>query len=145
MRRICGGKVYVVPPLCPALTGLSAARTAGGASSADRPLSAWRKYGRMWRDKVYLPKFRFIYKTLWKRRIFKVYRLSNIPALCIFSCFCPYEPKQEKLRINIPIAPFVLRNVIPAIYQRSIFKTSGLLNCSAPLFYPKINIPVYML
>ena len=29
-------------------------------------------------------------------RIFKAFRLSNVQTLCIFPCFCPYQPKQGK-------------------------------------------------
>ena len=41
-------------------------------------------------------KFRFIYSILYKPCIFKAYRLLNVQTLCIFPCFCPYEPKQGK-------------------------------------------------
>ena len=35
-------------------------------------------------------------KILCIARIFKAFRLSNVQTLCIFPCFCPYEPKQGK-------------------------------------------------
>ena len=38
----------------------------------------------------------FIYSILYKPCIFKAYRLLNVQTLCIFPCFCPYEPKQGK-------------------------------------------------
>jgi len=41
-------------------------------------------------------KFQFIYSILYKPCIFKAYRLLNVQTLCIFPCFCPYEPKQGK-------------------------------------------------
>ena len=41
-------------------------------------------------------KFGFIYSILYKPCIFKAYRLLNVQTLCIFPCFCPYEPKQGK-------------------------------------------------
>lgn len=41
-------------------------------------------------------KFIFIYSILYKPCIFKAYRLLNVQTLCIFPCFCPYEPKQGK-------------------------------------------------
>ena len=41
-------------------------------------------------------KFEFIYSILYKPCIFKAYRLLNVQTLCIFPCFCPYEPKQGK-------------------------------------------------
>ena len=44
----------------------------------------------------HLPKFVFIYSILYKPCIFKAYRLLNVQTLCIFPCFCPYEPKQGK-------------------------------------------------
>ena len=40
--------------------------------------------------------FKFIYSILYKPCIFKAYRLLNVQTLCIFPCFCPYEPKQGK-------------------------------------------------
>ena len=43
-----------------------------------------------------LHKFQFIYSILYKPCIFKAYRLLNVQTLCIFPCFCPYEPKQGK-------------------------------------------------
>ena len=43
-----------------------------------------------------LKKFLFIYSILYKPCIFKAYRLLNVQTLCIFPCFCPYEPKQGK-------------------------------------------------
>lgn len=46
-------------------------------------------------QKEYL-KFKFIYSILYKPCIFKAYRLLNVQTLCIFPCFCPYEPKQGK-------------------------------------------------
>ena len=45
---------------------------------------------------AYVDKFRFIYSILYKPCIFKAYRLLNVQTLCIFPCFCPYEPKQGK-------------------------------------------------
>ena len=47
-----------------------------------------------WGFAVY--KFKFIYSILYKPCIFKAYRLLNVQTLCIFPCFCPYEPKQGK-------------------------------------------------
>lgn len=44
----------------------------------------------------YFRKFKFIYSILYKPCIFKEYRLLNVQTLCIFPCFCPYEPKQGK-------------------------------------------------
>ena len=41
-------------------------------------------------------KFQFVYSILYKPCIFKAYRLLNVQTLCIFPCFCPYEPKQGK-------------------------------------------------
>ena len=29
--------------------------------------------------------------------VFKAFRLFCVPTLCIFPCFCPYEPKQGKV------------------------------------------------
>ena len=43
-----------------------------------------------------LHQFIFIYSILYKPCIFKAYRLLNVQTLCIFPCFCPYEPKQGK-------------------------------------------------
>ena len=43
-----------------------------------------------------LHQFVFIYSILYKPCIFKAYRLLNVQTLCIFPCFCPYEPKQGK-------------------------------------------------
>ena len=45
---------------------------------------------------AYVDKFLFIYSILYKPCIFKAYRLLNVQTLCIFPCFCPYEPKQGK-------------------------------------------------
>ena len=45
---------------------------------------------------AYVDKFQFIYSILYKPCIFKAYRLLNVQTLCIFPCFCPYEPKQGK-------------------------------------------------
>lgn len=45
---------------------------------------------------AYVDKFEFIYSILYKPCIFKAYRLLNVQTLCIFPCFCPYEPKQGK-------------------------------------------------
>ena len=45
---------------------------------------------------IFFLKFRFIYSILYKPCIFKAYRLLNVQTLCIFPCFCPYEPKQGK-------------------------------------------------
>ena len=47
-------------------------------------------------------KFRFIYLILLKRCIFKAFRLPCVPTLCIFPCFCPYEPKQGKVFYSPP-------------------------------------------
>ena len=57
-----------------------------------------------------LIKFRFIYSILCKPCVFKAYRLLNIQTLCIFPCFCPYEPKQGKFFMlrRLPY-PVVLR------------------------------------
>ena len=53
-------------------------------------------------------KFKFIYLILLKRCIFKAFRLPCVPTLCIFPCFCPYEPKQGKVfilrRLLYPVA-----------------------------------------
>ena len=55
-------------------------------------------------------KFEFIYSILCKPCVFKAYRLLNIQTLCIFPCFCPYEPKQGKFFMlrRLPY-PVVLR------------------------------------
>ena len=55
-------------------------------------------------------KFEFIYSILYKPCVFKAYRLLNIQTLCIFPCFCPYEPKQGKFFMlrRLPY-PVVLR------------------------------------
>ena len=42
-------------------------------------------------------KFRFIYLILRNPCVFKENRHFNVRSLCIFPCFCPYEPKQGKL------------------------------------------------
>lgn len=56
-------------------------------------------------------KFQFIYSILYKSCIFKVYRLLNVQTLCIFPCFCPYEPKQGKF--------FILRRLpYPAVLRK---------------------------
>ena len=57
-----------------------------------------------------LLKFQFIYSILCKPCVFKAYRLLNIQTLCIFPCFCPYEPKQGKFFMlrRLPY-PVVLR------------------------------------
>ena len=49
-----------------------------------------------------IEKFRFIYLILLKRCIFKAFRLPCVPTLCIFPCFCPYEPKQGKVFYSPP-------------------------------------------
>ena len=52
-----------------------------------------------WMDEEFaskMNKFVFIYSILYKPCIFKAYRLLNVQTLCIFPCFCPYEPKQGK-------------------------------------------------
>ena len=49
-----------------------------------------------------LVKSRFIYLILLKRCIFKAFRLPCVPTLCIFPCFCPYEPKQGKVFYSPP-------------------------------------------
>ena len=52
-----------------------------------------------WMDEEFaskMNKFSFIYSILYKPCIFKAYRLLNVQTLCIFPCFCPYEPKQGK-------------------------------------------------
>ena len=41
-------------------------------------------------------------KILCIARIFKAFRLSNVQTLCIFPCFCPYQPKQGKLFYSSP-------------------------------------------
>ena len=41
-------------------------------------------------------KFQFIYLILYKFFVFKALRLFCVQTLCIFPCFCPYEPKQGK-------------------------------------------------
>ena len=48
-------------------------------------------------------KLSFIYSTLYKSRIFKVYHLLNVQTVCVFPWFCPYEPKQGKFFISPPI------------------------------------------
>ena len=45
---------------------------------------------------AYIIIFKFIYSILYKPCVFKAYRLLNVQTLCIFPCFCPYEPKQGK-------------------------------------------------
>ena len=56
-------------------------------------------------------KFRFVYSILYKPCIFKAYRLLNVQTLCIFPCFCPYEPKQGKF--------FILRRLpYPAVLRK---------------------------
>ncbi len=58
-----------------------------------------------------LVKFLFIYLILYKPSIFKAYRLLNVQTLCIFPCFCPYEPKQGKF--------FILRRLpYPAVLRK---------------------------
>jgi len=42
-------------------------------------------------------KLEFIYLILRNPCIFKENRHFNTCSLCIFPCFCPYEPKQGKL------------------------------------------------
>ena len=42
-------------------------------------------------------KFKFIYLILRNPCVFKENRHFNVRSLCIFPCFCPYEPKQGKL------------------------------------------------
>ena len=49
-----------------------------------------------WHTSFRKDKFIFIYSILYKPCIFKAYRLLNVQTLCIFPCFCPYEPKQGK-------------------------------------------------
>ena len=49
-----------------------------------------------WSLGVFTINFQFIYSILYKPCIFKAYRLLNVQTLCIFPCFCPYEPKQGK-------------------------------------------------
>ena len=44
-----------------------------------------------------LGKFEFIYLILRNPCVFKENRHFNVRSLCIFPCFCPYEPKQGKL------------------------------------------------
>lgn len=52
-----------------------------------------------------------IYSFYYKPCIIKVYRLSNVQTLCIFPCFCPYEPKQGKF--------FILRrSPYPAVLRK---------------------------
>ena len=48
-------------------------------------------------DEATLKKFSFIYLILRNPCIFKENRHFNVRSLCIFPCFCPYEPKQGKL------------------------------------------------
>ena len=56
-------------------------------------------------------KLSFIYSILYKPCIFKAYRLLNVQTLCIFPCFCPYEPKQGKF--------FILRRLpYPAVLRK---------------------------
>lgn len=56
-------------------------------------------------------KFQFVYSILYKPCIFKAYRLLNVQTLCIFPCFCPYEPKQGKF--------FILRRLpYPAVLRK---------------------------
>lgn len=58
-----------------------------------------------------LLKFKFVYSILYKPCIFKAYRLLNVQTLCIFPCFCPYEPKQGKF--------FILRRLpYPAVLRK---------------------------
>ena len=53
----------------------------------------------------------FVYSILYKPCIFKAYRLLNVQTLCIFPCFCPYEPKQGKF--------FILRRLpYPAVLRK---------------------------
>ena len=55
--------------------------------------------------------FEFVYSILYKPCIFKAYRLLNVQTLCIFPCFCPYEPKQGKF--------FILRRLpYPAVLRK---------------------------
>ena len=55
--------------------------------------------------------FIFVYSILYKPCIFKAYRLLNVQTLCIFPCFCPYEPKQGKF--------FILRRLpYPAVLRK---------------------------
>lgn len=42
-------------------------------------------------------KLEFIYLILRNPCVFKENRHFNVRSLCIFPCFCPYEPKQGKL------------------------------------------------
>lgn len=42
-------------------------------------------------------KLKFIYLILRNPCVFKENRHFNVRSLCIFPCFCPYEPKQGKL------------------------------------------------
>ena len=51
---------------------------------------------RVFKQQFQYCKFLFIYSILYKPCIFKAYRLLNVQTLCIFPCFCPYEPKQGK-------------------------------------------------
>lgn len=52
-----------------------------------------------------------IYSILYKLCIFKAYSLLNVQTLCIFPCFCPYEPKQGKF--------FILRRLpYPAVLRK---------------------------
>lgn len=56
-------------------------------------------------------KLSFVYSILYKPCIFKAYRLLNVQTLCIFPCFCPYEPKQGKF--------FILRRLpYPAVLRK---------------------------
>lgn len=46
---------------------------------------------------VWMDKLEFIYLILRNPCIFKENRHFNTRSLCIFPCFCPYEPKQGKV------------------------------------------------
>lgn len=48
-------------------------------------------------EKEDFDKFKFIYLILRNPCVFKENRHFNVRSLCIFPCFCPYEPKQGKL------------------------------------------------
>lgn len=56
----------------------------------------YRRFYEGFQDVALPHKFKFIYSILYKPCIFKAYRLLNVQTLCIFPCFCPYEPKQGK-------------------------------------------------
>ena len=58
----------------------------------------WKDYGNRYFTAKASVKCKYVLKIqiLHLARIFKAFRLSNIQTLCIFPCFCPYQPKQGK-------------------------------------------------